>query len=551
MAAAPHSNYDWHLQLATQSLAEHQRDTARAHLEACIEIDPEQPQPYILLGQLAVEDNNDEDALHFGTMAIHYDPQNSAGWHLLGQANMIRGDCEDALQNLLKASTCQRVPNAQLCYDLGTAYLKCWRYPEAISEFRHAVQLSHSSLRACNALALALRESGNYHEAHSIVSEVVTRNPNYADALANAGLIESDLGNCEEAEVYFSRALALSPNDWDTQVNRALNLLANGQFERGWPLYEARLKTEAYRIRQFPFPRWQHENLSEKHVLVIGEQGLGDEIMFASCIPDLLRVAKQVTIECDPRLAPLFSRSFSGAAVLMREPREQVDWLHHHPKIDFHVPAGSLPLHFRKRESDFPKTAGFLISAQSRVDYWRGQLSRLGPKMTIGISWRGGALQTRQNLRSIELAKLAQIFERDKVHLIDLQYGDTEHERLSVQGNHGIEIHHFPEAAANYDNMAALVCALDGVVSVQTAIVHLAGALGRPVWALIPYVPEWRYGRWGRDMVWYPSARLYRQQQSGNWIQPLHEVYSDLADLIPIKDAASQAGTRRNAKEDI
>jgi hypothetical protein len=185
--------------------------------------------------------------------------------------------------------------------------------------------------------------------------------------------------------------------------------------------------------------------------------------------------------------------------------------------IDYHVSLASLPLHLRNREEDFPRHAGYLQPAADRVAHWRARLAALGPGRKIGLSWRGGTADTRRSMRTLSLEQLLPVLRTPETHFVSLQYGEARAELEALQAQSGMHVTHWQEAIDDYDETAALCCALDLTVSVCTAVIHLNGALGRPVWVMVPAVPEWRYGYHGNSMPWYPCVALYRQQAGDNW----------------------------------
>ena len=241
--------------------------------------------------------------------------------------------------------------------------------------------------------------------------------------------------------------------------------------------------------------------------------------MFASCLPDLLQRAGRCVVECSPPLEKLFCRSFPGVTVCAGDPASRDSgWVSGLGAIDYQVAIGSLPLHFRSDRSRFPPHAGYLHADSQRRAYWRQRLDALGAGRKIGLSWRGGATSTRGELRSIALAEWLPLLALPACDFVSLQYDDDGGESGGFSHAHGVHIHHWQQAIDDYDETAALVSALDLVISVQTAVVHLSGALGKPAWVLVPSVPEWRYLQSGDAMPWYPSVKLFRQKQRDAWI---------------------------------
>jgi Flp pilus assembly protein TadD len=351
---------------------------------------------------------------------------------------------------------------------------------------------------------------------------------NDAGLHGNRGIALQDLGRVDEALAGYEKALALEPENRSIRFHRALARLLVHDFENAWADYELRLLGEDHPERTFPFPRWDGSSLNGKTILVYAEQGLGDEIMFASCLPELIARAGHCVIECHEKLAPIFRRSFPTATVHGGSQHDGLAWLSRLPPVDCRIPIGSLPLHFRQRLADFPRHGGYLKADEARVSHWRRSLDELGPGLKVGIAWRGGTRQTRQSYRSIPLEALAPVLEVAGARFVSLQYDECEHEIAQIESADGLTVHHFPAAIADYDETAALVGALDLVISVCTAAVHLGGALGRPVWVMAPAGPEWRYGIGEGAMPWYPTCRVLRQAAPFAWEEVILRVRNEL-----------------------
>jgi ADP-heptose:LPS heptosyltransferase len=194
------------------------------------------------------------------------------------------------------------------------------------------------------------------------------------------------------------------------------------------------------------------------------------------------------------------------------------------PRPDVHVSAGSLAYRLRRKPEDFPQHNGFLKADPSKVAAWRERLAALGPGRKIGLSWQGGVGFTGRKRRSLTLEQLLPILRLPGHQFVSLQYTEVRDEVRALESRHGVKVHHWQEAIDDYDQTAALVAALDSVLTVCTAIVHLSGALGRPALVMVPYGPDWRYGANSERMIWYPAHRLLRQRRIGEWKEVLDEV---------------------------
>jgi tetratricopeptide (TPR) repeat protein len=351
-----------------------------------------------------------------------------------------------------------------------------------------------------------------------------------ANLYGNLGIAFQDLGRIPDALAAYERALALDPHNPLVRWHRSLALLLAGRLEEAWPDYELRLRSEDAPRRSFPIPRWDGRTVPEGQLLISAEQGLGDEIMFASCVPEVLALGARCVIECHTKLEAIFRRSFpQAAAVRAGTQLEDLRWLADFPDIGCYVPAGSLPLEFRRSVTDFPRHHGYLKADPVKVSAWKARLDALGSLPKVGFSWRGGTEKTRRRLRTPGVEDLAALLREPGVEWVSLQYDASETEVRDLAAMAGARLHHFAEAIADYDETAALLCALELTVSVCTAVIHLGGALGRPVWVMAPFSPEWRYGLYWERMPWYPTVRVLRQSAPGSWTELIGRVKNELA----------------------
>jgi tetratricopeptide (TPR) repeat protein len=346
------------------------------------------------------------------------------------------------------------------------------------------------------------------------------------------GLALAYLGRFNEAEQMFDAALQRQPNHPGLRFQRANVRLLNHNFEGGWEDYAYRAYTEASSFRVLPFPLWRGEDLEGKRLLVLAEQGLGDQVMFASCLPDVLELKpEELLVESHLRIAPTLARSFPTCRVLPTGQGRGLAWLAEVGEIDYYVPLGDLPRHFRRSRDQFPRHIGFLHAEPTRVAHWRSVLAEAGPPPYVGFSWKGGTPGTRSKLRTMKAGDFAAISSEGSSTWVCLQYGDVA-AQLEDAARHGLACCYWPDAVADLDEFAALVSALDLVITVCNTTVHYAGACGRPVWVLAPKVPEWRYGARGDKMPWYPSASVYRQQQAGAWSELVARVRRDWSQRV-------------------
>lgn len=484
---------------------------------------------------------------------------------VLGELCHGRGALEDAVDAYLLAA-CFAPDLAEPHLLSGLAFLDSGQFGEAHDALSKALEKEPQNARAHNAAGAALLHLERIDEARAHFEQAIALKPDFVEAHSNLGyLLFRDFELFEEGERHVRRARELAPDDINVltnctlvmpdrpsevidlcdrllardehldpvRLNRALSLLKLGEFERGWKDYEARKSVRCNYVRRtLPWPEWTGDDLGGRGIYVHTEQGLGDEIMFASCLPDIIAAADRSVIECTPKLLKLFRRSFGAPVVAKPQDDAQLPALARQ-EIDCHSAMGSLPRFLRKTVADFPRHEGYLRADPARVDFWRERLAKLPGRMKIGIAWRGGVPSTQRTLRSTTLQDWLPVLAAPAVDFIDLQHFDCSDERAAIADAHAVSVHRWNDAHEDYDETAALVTALDLVISVQTAIVHLSGALGQRTWALISAAPEWRYLAQGEHMPWYPSVSLFRQTSLRDWSGPMQAVAEALRREIP------------------
>lgn len=391
-------------------------------------------------------------------------------------------------------------------------------YDQSIAHFQKALELQPNSPALLINYSNALRLSGKLHEALPLAEFATRLTPNNPDYLTNLGLAHQDLGELDQAEACFHKAVQIAPGHSDARLHFALLNLLRGRFSSGWPDYELRRNKSDTPVRESPYPQWNGEPIADGGALLIyAEQGVGDEIMFGSCIEDALAIAKHCVVECSPKVAPLFQRSFPHVAVIPGDQKTELRNINHTGTIAFATPIGSLPLRFRTNTQDFPTQPGYLSADPDCIDHWAKRLEKIGPGRKVGISWSGGLPRTRSRLRSIPLAQWTPLITAPDIEFISLQHRINIAELEDLYAQSGVRVHHWPTIGDDLDETAAVIQNLDLVISVQNTVVHLAGALGSKTWAIVPICPEWRYGYGSASMPWYPSVRIYRQTELGNW----------------------------------
>lgn len=500
-------------------------------LELALSARPEDADLNLRMGLAHLARGDAAAALDYFHLALHYAPDLFPACAARARALLALGRTSEeagAYREFLRANP----GHADAAYALAAWHHARGEHEPALELLRPLSARRPVHRDACNLLGLILgREFGQFGEGERLLRFALEPDPLWPVALSNLGWILLEKGDYAQGLELLDATLARDPDDHETRLVRSYMNLKRGEFEQGWRDYAARHHSRFALHRPVGLPQWDGTPLEGKTLLICGEQGFGDQIMFASCFHEAIERAGRCVIECDPRLAGLFRRSFPSARIEARAPSgagsDRTAPAH---AADCQIPMGSLPGLFRNRWEDFPRHTGYLRAAPERIAYWRSRLGALGPGLKVGLSWRGGVAVTRRHLRTLALQEFLPLL-RLPARFVSLQYGDCSDDLHGLQHDHGVVLPHWQDALDDYDETAALVCALDLVISVCTAVIHLTGALGKPVWVLVPAVAEWRYLDRGESMPWYPSARLIRQAQSGRWQDVMGQVAEQAARL--------------------
>ncbi len=333
-------------------------------------------------------------------------------------------------------------------------------------------------------------------------------------------MVLCDDGHAQEAIAACRQAIALNPDLAIAHSNLSLVLLTFGHFEEGWREHEWRLKCgPKFRPRLFHQGQWNGEDIAGKTILLYAEQGFGDAIQFARYAPLMADLGAKVVLECHPELVQLFT-SLRGIERLVAagEPL---------PDFDFHCPVLSLPLAFERRLKIIPAQVPYISPGPQLIDQWK---RRIGPKtdaFKAGIVWAGRPTHTNDRHRSMKLRQFAPLAGIEHLEFYSLQKGPATTEMASAPP--GFRLYNFTSDLADFVDTAAMIANLDMIIAVDTAVAHLAGALGKNVWVMLPYAADWRWLRGRNDSPWYPTMRLFRQKSWGDWDGVVGEVRQALA----------------------
>ena len=404
------------------------------------------------------------------------------------------------------------------------------RWEDCVRLSSRALQTDpHHAEALCNRGA-ALRMLNRIDAALDDYERALAAEPRYVSAWNNRGVALAALNRHAEALENYERTLEIDPNFDRARFNRSISRLTLGDFEGGWPDYEwswtgSEMQTAP---RAFPQPRWTgREDLRGKTILLYAEQGFGDTIQFSRYLHRVHERGAKILLEVQSPLKSLMSPLSSVDQVFAAG--EAL------PPFDFHCPLISLALSFGTRLESIPREVPYLAASHERIERWRTRLGETtGPR--IGLAWSGSTTLKNDHNRSIGLARLTALLS-EGCSLVSLQKDVRDSDRPALDGS---AIARFENDIADFQDTAALVTLMDLVISVDTSVAHLAGAMAKPVWILLPFSPDWRWLLEREDSPWYPTARLFRQRRIGDWEPVIEKVRRELQQLIAAPQQVAQ-----------
>jgi hypothetical protein len=379
-------------------------------------------------------------------------------------------------------------------------------------------------------------ELGRFEEAEQSLEQALRLQPQNAEIHANLGSLLQARGRWDEALACFDLALDIDPNCVSAHFNRGMTFLQTGDWLHGWAGFEYRFRLDKQSQRAFLQPRWDCSPLAGRTILLWAEQGVGDMIHFIRYVRLLKEQGAVVILECPRRLAPLFS-SYAGIDRIISEGDLR-------PDFDVHAPLGSVPGLLGATPETIPARTPYLTAEPSRVERWQQRLGA-SEALRVGIVWQGNPKHVQDRWRSAPLEQFAPLAAVSGVEWISLQQGPGT-EQMDAPGR-PFAIRRMAEGDLDgpdgaFLDTAALIKCLDLVVTVDTALAHLAGALDVPVWLALSALPDWRWGRQGQQTAWYPCMRLFRQRELGQWSDVFEQMAGELQRLhgTPRESAGSR-----------
>jgi tetratricopeptide (TPR) repeat protein len=515
-------------------------EACRFFLQA-INSDPTLAPAYNDLGGVLQRIGPVEKAIPFYQKAISFQPDFAEAYYNLGNAFKELGCWPEAIKQTQKAIELDPgLPEAH--YIQGIAYYEQEQVDEAITSWQKALELKPGFTEVYFNLGIAYYNKGHLEEAQALCQKAVELDPGLAEAHYNLGLVYygknlleeaircwqktlqinpehqdaynnmgaafQDKHELEKAQRCFQKAIDNNPDLPDTHWNKSLCHLLAGSFSEGWSDYQWRFRINTiFFNRHFPQPLWEGEDLTGKTILLYAEQGFGDTIQFIRYVPLVKKRGGRVVVECQEDLASLL------------ESMEGIDQLIKHgqplPDFDVQCPLLSLPLAFKTQIQTIPASIPYLSLNPALIQKWQGITGADQEDLKIGLVWAGRPTHKKDRKRSLNFEALESILEIPGITFFSLQKGEA---ALQIQNRpNRIKLINVAEKLADFTETGALIQNLDLVISVDTAVAHLTGALGKPVWTLLPYSPDWRWLLDREDCPWYPSMRLFRQPCPGDW----------------------------------
>jgi tetratricopeptide (TPR) repeat protein len=522
--------HEAHYLLGRAAALQNMTEKALSHYQAAVAAQPQFIEAMAALARTLLALGRRDEALAWARRLASAAPSPAA--LLLGaQALHGMGRHSEALQAL--DAVLETQPDDVEALELrGHVLFELGRAGEAVAVFDRALSLKGPSADTLSSVAAALGRAGQLEQALHRTEQALRLQPGHRNALFNQGRTLIELLRVGEAAEISSRALALYPQDAELRWNHANAQLLQGELQAGWPDHEARWEITAAAGGKprpdFGRPRWSgRESLEGRTIFLFMEQGLGDCIQFLRYVPLVAATAQAVLLQLPAALVPLAS-GLPPNCSLVGEGEAL-------PPFDFECALMSLPLAFGSSLDTLPRAVPYLHADPAQVQAWRRRLGQAGPdRLRVGLAWSGNPDHRNDHNRSIPLAILR------RLAVAGCQFVSLQPE---VRASDAGALAEWPalvqvaDALRDFGDTAALMSALDLVISVDTSVAHLAGALAVPAWLLLPYCPDWRWMLDREDSPWYPTARLFRQQRPGDWSPVLDRVRADLGSLAAPAEA--------------
>ncbi len=484
-----------------------------------VKLDPDYAMAFSNLGSALQESGKPEEAITSYERAIELNPDYTEAHNNLGTSLLERGKPEEAITCHKRAielnPDCAEAHN-----NLGTALMEQGNFDSAITSYKRALLLKPEYAEAHNNLGTALMAQNKFDAAIISHKKAIELKPDYAEAYNNLGTVHDGTGKHEEAIGNYMQAIELKPDYVQAHLNLSFALLLTKNFKKGLQEYEWRLRLKRRTPETNQKPMWDGSSLNGKSILVYTEQGVGDSIQFARYLPMIKAQGGNVIFECHNSLLRLL-KNCTGIDKIIESSSNIVPGV----QFDFHIPLLSLPGLFGTNMDSIPQNLSYIKPDPVLASQWRSKFDH-DNNLKIGIVWAGNPEHINDHNRSCSLNDFAHLTSIQELTFYSLQKGLASAEA----NNHpnGIKIVNLDNELSDFADTAAAIDNLDLIIAVDTAVAHLAGAIDKPVWTLLPFVPDWRWMHERDDSPWYPSMRLFRQTQLNDWAEVFDQVKTAL-----------------------
>ena len=512
-------------------------EEASACYQRALEIQPDCAEAHNNQGQILLERGELDQALNCFRQAIRLRGNFAEAYFNMGEAFCAAQQDDDAITNYQAAL--RRKPSlVEAWNNLGNALKRKEDLIGARECFHRVVQLRPDLAQGHYNLGSAWKDAGEHDRAIECLSKAVSLQKGYAEAWNNLGLAHKNRGDYQQAIQCFSEALQLKPELAEAHWNRSSVNLVVGDFHQGLKDYEWRFQLPKWQL-VYPFrtnlPRWDGSADMNQRILVYDEQGLGDTFQFIRYLPMVKERCREVILETRRELMDLL-QEFPGIDEVVERPGD----VESQSEADFCIPLLSLPLVFRTTPETIPAVVPYLWADPRKAARWRQRIG--GPYLKAGIVWAGRPQHQNDRNRSCRLDLFMPLARIPGIRIFSLQKGRAVEQITGNKLRDSIE--NLDREIESFSDTAAVISQLDLIISVDTSVAHLAGAMGRPVWLLLPFVPDWRWMLGRQDSPWYPTMRLFRQEEPGNWSQVFQRVTTELRAMLAAQDSFPKASGR-------
>lgn len=472
---------------------------------------------YCALGSVRRERGQKDSAVDFYRKALRLKPDETGIYYALGLLYLETGRLDEA-------STCyqeilRRDPvHADALNAMGSVLQKKGDIDGAAGYYQKALRVNPHIPEALNNLGTMMRDKGMFDEAEKYYRQALCENPSFPAALNNLGTVARDKGLLDEAEKCYRQAIELDPDFAEAHWNMAFAFLLGGKYRPGWREYEWRWKLQEHYLHDLSQPLWDGSDIRGRTILIHAEQGIGDSIQFIRYAPMVAEKGARVIVACRKELVRLFQT--------VKNIEQVVAYGSRFPHYDLHCPLLHLPLIFDTTPETIPSSPPYLSPDPLAVSAWRERIVKEKTQFSIGLVWAGSPSHINDRNRSCPRELLLQLTRLEGFSFYSLQKG--------AAGSHapgGVNLLDYSDALHDFSDTAAFVENLDLVISVDTAAAHLAGALGKAVWTMLPYAPDWRWMLNREDTPWYPTMRLFRQPAPGDWRSVVEHMDESLREM--------------------